>query len=131
MEASALAGSSFLTYYLPNPLQFLRHLLVGGNDGIEGVGNLASQSGPGARKAHGKIAIPHGLQASQNHAEIPASGLGNSDRIAIGFIVILACVESAVGNGRNRAPAIPFHRSSCNERQFGKVCLALSYPERA
>ena len=41
----------------PNALQFLRHLLVGGNDGIESIGNLAGQSDPGTGKAGDEITV--------------------------------------------------------------------------
>ena len=74
MEASALASPSFFAYYLSDALQFVRHLLVGRDDGVKRVRDLAGQSRPGAGKAHRKIAIAHGLQAGQNDAEIGEGG---------------------------------------------------------
>ena len=80
MEAGAFAGLAFFADHLANTLQFLRHLLVGGDDVVESVGNLAFEPGPGAGKPNGKISIPHGLQAGQNYAEIGDRRLGNRDR---------------------------------------------------
>ena len=70
MEAEALARSSFFADYLADTLEFLRHLLVGGDDGIESVGDLSFEAGPRAGQADGKVAIAHGLQTGEDGAEI-------------------------------------------------------------
>ena len=56
MEAGALARSSFLADYLTDALQFLRHLLVGGDDFIEGVGDF-SRLGPSTIRADGRKSL--------------------------------------------------------------------------
>ena len=43
LEAGALAGLAFFAHGLPDALQFARHLLVGGDDLVEGVGDLSRQ----------------------------------------------------------------------------------------
>ena len=68
MEASALGGSAFFADGLPNAGEFARHLLVGGDDFIEGVGDLAREPGPVSRKADGKISVSHRLKARQDYA---------------------------------------------------------------
>ena len=83
VETGALARSSFLAHDLPNALQLLRHLLIGGDDVIEGVGNLSRQPGPGARQAHGKVAVPHGLQARQDDGQIRRLGLGSQAGVSV------------------------------------------------
>ena len=126
MKAGALAGSAFFSDHLANALQFLRHLLVGGDDGIESVGNLACDSGPGSGKTHRKISIPHGLQAGQNYAEIGDRGRGNRNRTATTLrsaiaaalrsavalaVIVLAFFECAIGNGCGCVSAVSLHKS--------------------
>jgi len=117
MEAGALASSSLFAYDLPDAFQFLRHLLIGGDDGIKGICNLASESRPGAGKAYRKISIPHGLQAGENHTEISRRGLGNGDRIPVALVlIVLAFVQCAIGNAASRVSAISLHTISWSER---------------
>jgi len=57
MKARPFARPAFFPHHLPNALQFLRHLLVGGDNRIESIGNFPGKSSPGPRQAHGKIPI--------------------------------------------------------------------------
>src|ERR1700681_3492429 len=70
MEARTFAGPSLFSYDLTNPFELLRHLLVCRDDRVKSVGDLAFDSSPRARQAYRKIAIPHGLQAGENHAKV-------------------------------------------------------------
>src|SRR5580700_214965 len=108
MKARALPSPTFLAHHLPDPLQFLRHLLVGGNNGIESIGNLPRQSGPGTRKAHGKVAIPHSLEAGQNHTKIARSRLSKKDRIPV-VLALLSFLGCTVGYGTSRRLIIFLH----------------------
>jgi hypothetical protein len=66
MKAEPFARSSLFADDLPDTLQFLGHLLVGSDDGIESIGNLSLDPGPGTWQPDGKIAVSHGLEAGQN-----------------------------------------------------------------
>ena len=70
MEACALRSSALFTYGLSDAREFARHLLVGGNNFIEGVGDFSVQACPVTRKTYREIPVSHGLQAGQYHAEI-------------------------------------------------------------
>ena len=87
VKAGALARLSFLANHLTDALQFLRHLLVGGNDFVEGVGDFSCQPGPRTGQPHGKIAVAHGLQARQDYGQIRRDGL----RDQTGMSVITGC----------------------------------------
>ena len=67
MKPSAFPRLAFLADHLAHAPQFLGHLLVGGNDLVEGVGDLSGQSRPRAREPHGKISVAHRVQRSKNH----------------------------------------------------------------
>ena len=73
VEARALAGLALFADHLPDALQFLRHLLVGGDDFVERVGDFPRQPRPGSRQPHRKIAVAHGLQAGQDDRQIQRS----------------------------------------------------------
>ena len=75
LDADALAGLAFFADRLANALQLQRHLLVGGDDLVEVVGDLAGQSGPGDGQAHAEVAVLHGLQALQNHGHVLGGGV--------------------------------------------------------
>src|SRR5215475_6560961 len=66
MEPRTLARPPFLADRLSKSLQLLRHLLVGGHDLIESVGDLPFQSRPRTRQADREISIAHALQAREN-----------------------------------------------------------------
>ena len=70
MKPCALAGSAFLAYDLSDAFQFLRHLLIRGDDGIKSICDLSRESSPGAGEAYGEITIAHGLQAGQYPAQV-------------------------------------------------------------
>ncbi len=58
---------------MPDAPQFLRHLLVGADDFVEGIGDLAFQTRPVAGKTHGEVAVAHRLQAVEQRTHL---GLG-------------------------------------------------------
>src|SRR5262249_13466128 len=64
-KAHGLAVSPFATDDLADALQLLRHALIGGDDLIEGVGDLADDPDPVAGQANREIADAHGLQRLQ------------------------------------------------------------------
>ena len=61
-EPHPRAGFPFPTDNLADLLQLLSHPLVGGNDIVEGIGDLARQLGPVSRQPNGKVAGAHGLK---------------------------------------------------------------------
>ena len=68
MKARALAGPSLLADDLPDALQLLGHLLVGGDDFIKRVCDFAGESRPRAREPYGKVSVAHGLaRTGQDH----------------------------------------------------------------
>jgi hypothetical protein len=91
MKARALACSSFFAHHLPNALQFLRHLLVGRDNRIETCRQSSPQSGPRSRQPDGKVAVPHGLQAGENRAEVSRIGLGHQNGIAVTIRFFSSC----------------------------------------
>src|SRR5690348_1571718 len=54
----------------PHPLQLQRHLLIGGDDLVERVGDLAFQARPVTGEPHGEVAVAHRLQAVQQRANL-------------------------------------------------------------
>ncbi len=73
VEPSALAGFALFADHLADALQFLRHLLVGGDDFVERVGDFSRQSHPGSRQPHREVAVAHALQAGQDDRQIQRS----------------------------------------------------------
>src|SRR5882672_6526969 len=69
MKASAFPRPAFLAHHLADALEFLRHVLIGGNDFVESVRNLAFQASPRARQSHGEIPISHYSKAAQDRGE--------------------------------------------------------------
>ena len=87
VEAGALAGSAFLADDLADALQFLGHLLVGRNDLVERVGDLAFQTGPRTWQTDREIAVAHGVQAGENGVKIGGGDIrrdGRSHAVAVG-----------------------------------------------
>ena len=80
MKTGSFASLALLSDHMAHALQVLGHVLVRCNDVVEGIGDLARQSDPRARKANGEVAIAHILQRSENHIEIKRiiGGLGLS-----------------------------------------------------
>ncbi len=70
MEFSAFARSSFFPDHLPDAPQFLGHLLVGGDDVIERVGDLSLDADPSSGETHREIAVAHRLQRHEDNAQI-------------------------------------------------------------
>jgi hypothetical protein len=70
VKARALTRFPLLADHLSDALEFLRHGLVGGDNLIKGVGNLPFQPNPVTREPYGKVAVTHGLQASEKDMEI-------------------------------------------------------------
>ncbi len=59
-DANALLGLAFAADDLPDPVELLRHPIVGGDDVVEGIGDFAPQAVPIAWQTDGEIAGPHG-----------------------------------------------------------------------
>ncbi|MGY4373601.1 hypothetical protein ACVWZ3_001240 [Bradyrhizobium sp. i1.3.6] len=64
-ELHALAGLALAPYDLTDQLELLRHALVGGDDFIKSVGDLAVDAEIVPAHPHRKIAAAHGLQGKQ------------------------------------------------------------------
>ena len=69
-KAHALAGLAFAAHHLPNALELSRHALVGGDDLIEGIGDLAHEADLVACHAHREITDAHRLQGMQELAQL-------------------------------------------------------------
>src|SRR4051812_9739396 len=78
-ELHALARLALAAHHLADQLELLRHALIGGDDVVESVGELAVDAEIVAAHAHGEIAVAHGLQGEQQFC--PGIGL----RHAAGF----------------------------------------------
>ena len=66
----AMARLSVLADDLTGALELACQLLIGGDDLVEGVGDLAGEAGVITRQAHGEIAVAHGLEGAQQLALI-------------------------------------------------------------
>ena len=66
VKTGALARHALFSHDLSDALEFLRHVLVGGHDVVECIGDFACEPHPRAGQAHGEIAIPHALQTGQD-----------------------------------------------------------------
>ncbi len=69
-EAHALAGLAFAPHHLTDPFELMGNALIGGDDLVEGVGDLAHDADAVAGHAHGEIADPHGLQRVQQFTQL-------------------------------------------------------------
>ena len=74
-ELDALAGLALLADHIAHALQLLGHALVGGDDVVEGVGDLAGDAGLVAGQADGKVAGLHRLQRLQKLFQRPGRQL--------------------------------------------------------
>ncbi len=68
-NANALAGFALFADGVADALQFEGHLLVGGDDFVEVVGDFARKSCPGDGKAHAEVAFFHGSEALKNRGQ--------------------------------------------------------------
>ena len=83
-ELDALAGLALAADHLADALELLRHALVGGDDLVEGIGDLADQADMVAGHADGEIADAHGLQGVQEFVQIGRAVAGRG-RSAVDF----------------------------------------------
>src|SRR4029077_19589021 len=89
---------SLLAYSLSDPLQLVRHLLIGRHNVVESVGDLSRKSRPSAWKSNREIPVPHGVEAREDHAKITRGGFCNESRTAVSP-VRLALVTGVYGYG--------------------------------
>src|SRR6266852_6256955 len=75
-ELDALAGLAFAADHLADIFELMRHAFVGGDDLVEGVGNLAGKTGPVGRQPHREIADPHRLQGLQHVVQVKGLAVG-------------------------------------------------------
>src|SRR6185437_7345156 len=75
-EPHALPGAALAADHLADVLEFLGHALVGGDDLVEGVGDLAHQSDAVAGHAHREVADPHRLQGVEKLGQSVGIGMG-------------------------------------------------------
>ena len=86
-EADALAGAALAPDHLADPLELLGHSLIGGDDIIEGVGDLADDADAVAGHAHGKIADLHRLQRVEEFGQPAGIGAGVVVGVILGSLV--------------------------------------------
>ena len=108
MKPCALPGLSFLADHLTDSLQFVRHLLVHGDDLVKCVGDLSRESGPGTGQPHGKVSGAHGLQAREDYGKVGRIGLGNQSGMSV---VVFRCGFRS-GTGGCGGTVDPFHGCS-------------------
>ena len=65
-----MTGLAVLADHLAGTLELARHALVGGDDLVERVGDLAGEAGLVARQPHREIAVAHRLQRAQQLAHV-------------------------------------------------------------
>ena len=94
-EADTLAGPAFTAHHLTNPFELLGHALVGSDDLVKGVGDLAHDADAVAGHAHREITDPHGLEGMKQFGE------------AVGVAVEAeVCVALRQGGGGRRAVGV-------------------------
>src|SRR4029077_19311478 len=98
-ELEALARLSFAADHLADPLELLCHPLIGGDDLVEGVGDLAFDAEVIAGHAHGEIAASHRLQCLKQF-------LGRI-RLSIGVRLGLGATASGWRSGAKISHEIP------------------------
>ena len=74
LEGHALAGLAFPAHHAPDMLELLRHPLIGGDDVVEGVGDLAGDAGLVAGHADGEVADPHRLKGAEKAFQLRVRG---------------------------------------------------------
>src|SRR5215469_2468685 len=91
IEADALARLALLAHDLAHLLELLCHALVGGDDLVEAIGDLAGDAGLVARQANREIADAHRLEGVEQNLEGPMlAGI-----VAVGALVIGLCDREA------------------------------------
>ena len=75
-EADALPGTAVAAHHLADPFQLLGHALVGGDDFVKRVGDLAEDADTVAGHADGEVADPHGLQRMKEFRQALGIDLG-------------------------------------------------------
>ena len=91
-KLDALAGLALAADDLPDMLELLRHALVGGDDLVEGIGDLAGEAGLVARQPHREIADPHRLQRLKQLGQIDrGTAFEGADGMAVAAEVSRAC----------------------------------------
>ena len=83
-EAHALAGVALAADNLADALELLGHALIGGDDFIEGVGDLAHDADPVAGHARREVADPHRLQRVQQFPQFQSLAAVEIGRWAFG-----------------------------------------------
>src|SRR6185312_5053488 len=100
LEFHAMARLALAADDLPGALQFLGHALVGGDDLIEGLGNLADEAFVVGGHADGEVAGAHGLQRVQQLVEFARSapvmlgalgGAWGNDVGDVAYRLVFAC----------------------------------------
>jgi hypothetical protein len=69
-DVQALFDAPLFAHGVADTLELGRHAFVGGDDGIEGVGDLAWDTCPMARKADGKVAVVDGLHDAEDFMQV-------------------------------------------------------------
>jgi len=99
VKARALLRLSLLADDLSDAFELPRHRLVSGDDFIKSVRDLPLEPYPVAGEPHGKVAITHGLQASQDDTEFGGSIAGKTIDVPV-FPQSRPCVTAALAGRR-------------------------------
>ena len=70
LKADSFAGLAFFANRQTDPLQLLRHLLIGRHNLIEIVSDLAGKPRPGNRQADAEIAVLHRLKTLKDFRHV-------------------------------------------------------------
>src|SRR5205807_7337346 len=102
--------------HLADMLELLRHSLIGGDDLVEGIGDLAGETDLVTRQPHREIADPHRLQRLQQDVQVGIGPVLNAIDCRIGGSTLRwanaghpsRVIESAMSGSFT----IPWHRRS-------------------
>jgi hypothetical protein len=102
-ETHARAGLALAPHDLAHMLQLLRDALVGGDDGIEGVTNLAGDAGMRTRKRTEKSPNLHGMQRRQQLTQVE---IGRRTAVQCGLSMSVG-LATPIGLGPGFSPSLP------------------------
>jgi hypothetical protein len=86
-----MAGLAFLADHLAGTFQLACDALIGSDDLVERIGDLAADAGAVARQAHGEVAVAHSLQGPQQLLQVDIGVvLGNLRRRRAAAAVLAA-----------------------------------------
>ena len=95
-ETHALAGLAFPAHHLPDALKLPCHALVGGDDFVEGIGDLTHDADPVAGHADREVAYAHRLKGVQQFLQLQSFAAIEIRRLVLGERSGSCCSSGAV-----------------------------------